>query len=102
MITHAVLLRFRKDVSKKDVDRVFAELAALREKIPGLASFSGGPYSSPEGLNRGYTHGFVMTFRDQRSRDVYLTHPEHEKVKEQVLGVLEGGVDGVVAFDFAS
>jgi hypothetical protein len=102
MITHLVLLRLKKDLSEKDVDRVFAELAGLRDKIPGLTSFSGGPYSSPEGLNRDFTHAFVMTFRDERSRDAYLPHPAHERVKEIVLGALDGGIDGVIAFDFGS
>lgn len=102
MITHVVLLRLQTDLPKTAVDGVFAELASLQGRIPGLSSFAGGPYSSPEGLNRGYTHGFVMTFQDARSRDAYLTHPEHEKVKEKVLGALEGGVGGVIAFDFAS
>jgi hypothetical protein len=102
MITHMVLLKVRKDVPKEKLDRVFAELAALKGKIPGLLSFSGGSYSSPEGLNRGFTHGFVMTFRDAAARDAYLPHPEHEKVKEFVLGVLDGGLDGVIAFDHAS
>jgi hypothetical protein len=102
MITHLVLLRIRKDVPAKDVDRVFAALAGLKAKIPGISSFSGGAYSSPEGLARGYTHGFCMTFADARARDAYLPHPEHEKVKEQVLGVLDGGLDGVLAFDYAS
>ena len=102
MMTHLVLLRVKKDVPKKDVDRVFASLAALKGKIPGLLSFSGGPYSSGEGLSRGYTHGFSMTFSDAAARDAYLPHPEHEKVKGQVLAVLDGGLDGVVAFDYAS
>ena len=102
MITHVVLLRLKNDLSKKQVEHVFAELAALRGKIPGLQSFAGGPYSSPEGLNRGYTHGFTMTFTDASARNVYLDHPEHVKVKETVLGALDGGIDGVVAFDYAS
>lgn len=102
MITHVVLLRIRKDVPKKEVDRVFAALAGLRGKIPGLLTFCGGPYSSGEGLNRGFTHGFCMTFGDASARDAYLLHPEHEKVKKLVLAVLDGGLDGVTAFDYAS
>jgi hypothetical protein len=102
MITHMVLLRIRKDAARKDVDRIFTELALLQRKIPGLLSFSGGPYSSPEGMQKGFTHGFCMTFTDAAARDVYLPHPEHERVKAQVFQVLDGGVDGVVAFDYAS
>jgi len=75
-------------------------LAALREKIPGLLDFSGGPYASPEGINQGFTHGFVMTFADTASRNAYLSHPEHEKVKQFVLPDIDGGLSGVIAFDW--
>jgi hypothetical protein len=43
-----------------------------------------------------------MTFTDAKARDIYLPHPEHEVVKAMVLPVLQGGLDGVVAFDYAS
>jgi hypothetical protein len=102
MITHMVLLRFRSDAAPSEIDRVFSELAGLQSKVPGLLSFSGGAYSSPEGMHKGFTHGFCMTFRDAASRDVYLPHPEHERVKRLVFGLLDGGLDGVVAFDYAS
>lgn len=101
MIMHMVLLRIRKDVPQATVDAVFSDLAALRGRIEGLVSFSGGRYSSGEGLHRGYTHGFAMAFTDAKARDAYLPHPEHEKVKEKVLGILDGGLDGVIAFDYA-
>jgi hypothetical protein len=74
--------------------------AALRHKIPGIRDFSWGPYSSPEGLHRGFTHGFAMTFADEASRDAYLPHPEHERVKAQIVEVLDGGLDAAVAFDW--
>ena len=102
MITHMVLFKIRADVPQAQIDAVFAELAGLTSKIPDILSFAGGPYSSKEGLNKGFTHGFVMTFPDAGARDVYLPHPEHEVVKGHVLEVLDGGLDGVVAFDFES
>jgi hypothetical protein len=102
MITHVVLLKIRSEVPQKQIDSIFAALAGLKSKIPGLLSFSGGPYSSPEGLHKGFTHGFVMTFTDAKARDIYLPHPDHEVVKAMVLPVLQGGLDGVVAFDYAS
>lgn len=100
MIMHMVLLKIRKDVPPTEVSRVFQALAGLQSSIPGMLSFSGGPYSSPENFEKGYTHGFSMVFRDAHARDVYLPHPEHEKVKAQVLPLLQGGLEGAVAFDY--
>ena len=101
MIHHVVLFRFRPDAEQAAIEGVFTDLAGLGAKIPGILSYAGGPYSSPEGLNKGYTHGFVMGFEDAVARDAYLPHPEHEKVKAKILELLDGGLDGVVAFDFA-
>lgn len=102
MITHMVLMKIDRAVPQERIERVFETLSALRGRIPGIVSFAGGPYSSHEGLNRGFTHGFCMTFTDAAARDEYLPHPEHEKVKGQVLEILEGGLAGVLAFDFES
>jgi hypothetical protein len=100
MIHHLVLFRLKASASPAQVSGMFAALDGLRTRIPGLLSFAGGPYSSPEGLQRGFTHAFVMTFRDAAARDAYLPHPEHELVKARILPLLEGGLEGVIAFDF--
>ena len=100
MIAHLVLLKLKKDVSPADAKRVFEAIGALRKVIPGITDYAWGPYSSPEGMNKGFTHGFSMTFASAAARDAYLPHPEHEKVKQQVLTLLDGGLAGVVAFDF--
>ena len=96
MVKHIVLLKMKPGTSGETVKRIFDALAALKGKIDGIEDFVWGAYSSDEGLNKGFTHGFIMTFRDARSRDEYLPHPEHEKVKEMILPV----VDDVLAFDF--
>ena len=51
---------------------------------------------SAEGLNDGYTHGFIMTFESPEARDAYLPHPIHEEVKDIVVPNLAR----VVVFDF--
>lgn len=102
MIHHLVLLKIKKSTPAGEIDRIFQLIGTMKMHIPGLLSYSHGAYSSPEGLNKGFTHGFSMTFDNAQSRDTYLYHPEHEKVKAGVLGALEGGLDGVVAFDFQS
>jgi hypothetical protein len=95
-VKHIVLFQFKKDVTQQQIDDIYKALAGLQALIPGIEEFIGGPYSSPEGMNKEYSHGFVMTFRDAASRDAYLPHPDHEKVKGQIIPLL----DDVVAFDF--
>ncbi|MGD9648029.1 MAG: Dabb family protein [Pirellulales bacterium] len=99
-VAHTVLIRFRADLSPAQIDAAMAELAALKDRIPGIVSFSGGANMSPEGLNQGFTHGFVMKFVDAAARDRYLPHLEHEAVKERVLPLLDGGIQGVLVLDW--
>ena len=96
MIQHIVLLKFKPAVSEETIAGLFAQLAQLQPMIPGMTSFSGGPYTSDEGLNQGYTHGFIMTFIDAEARNHYLPHPEHQRVKTAILPA----VGDVIAFDF--
>jgi len=95
-IQHIALITFKSGTSDSKIAELFTALRNLRDVIPGLERFSGGPYSSPEGMNQGFTHGFVMIFTDASARDRYLPHPEHERVKDLVLPFVEN----VVVFDF--
>ena len=94
-IYHLVLVKFPAAKHHRAAELIGA-LEGLRRHLPGFLSLTGGPYSSPEGLHQGYTHALVMTFRDAATRDRYLTHPEHEKIKQAFLP----DVEGVIAFDF--
>ena len=99
MIDHLVLFQFRRDVTKQAVEEVFEDLRGLSRDIDGIVAFRGGAYASPEGLNQGFTHGCVMTFDCEASRDAYLPHPAHQQVVDKLIPMLEGGIQGVLAFD---
>jgi hypothetical protein len=99
-VKHVVFFRFKKEAPVGEIEAIFAGLADLRRVIPGILDFSAGSYASPEGLGRGFTHGFVMTFADEATRDIYLPHPDHEALKRRVLPLLDGGIDGALAFDW--
>ncbi|WP_163833532.1 Dabb family protein [Spartinivicinus ruber] len=100
MISHLVLLKCRPDVSQTQIDDMFTQLNSLVGVIPGLLSCSGGENNSPEGINRGYTHGFVMQFESIEARDNYLPHPEHKKVQPAIHTVLNECEDNVLVIDF--
>lgn len=76
-VKHIALIKFHDGTSPEQIDQVFNHLLDLSETIPGVEDFVGGPNNSPEGLNKGYTHGFIMTFTDAAARDAYLPHPDH-------------------------
>jgi hypothetical protein len=95
-VNHVVLMQIKAEVGQEQIDALYEELAGLVPVIPGLLSFSGGPYSSPEGFNKQWGHGFSMVFADEASRDGYLPHPEHERVRDLLLPL----VDDVIAFDY--
>ena len=97
MIRHSILCRFRKDA---DVAAVFAALKGLQTKIPGILSITCGADNSPEGLQKGFTHGFTVDFINAAARDAYLPHPEHQKVGKLVVAALEGGLEGLAVVDW--
>jgi len=98
VIKHIALVKFKPGVSEGQIEDIFAQLKALKEGIPGILDFSSGRNNSPEGLNGGFTHGFIMTMQGAAARDAYLAHPEHEKVKAIALP----NVENIVVFDYES
>lgn len=95
-----MLFRFRPDLPAGALKDLFQELQGLASEVEGITSIRVGAYNSPEGLNQGFSHAMVMTFIDATARDAYLPHPAHQRVVERLLPMLEGGLGGVVAFDF--
>ena len=103
MIMHLVLFRLRSNLSAEAVEELFADLDGLRQRIPGITSFSGGLECSPEGRGRGFTHAFAMTFRDATARDNYLPHPAHDAVAQRLLSMLDGPEEtSLLVFDYES
>lgn len=95
-VKHIGLVKFKESISQEQIDNLFEQLLDISESVEGIEDYVSGPNSSPEGLNEGFTHGFVMTFVDAAARDAYLTHPEHQRVKETFLPMIEK----IVILDF--
>lgn len=101
MLRHIVLLKFRPDITPTAIDTVFNEIVALREKIDGIIAITLGSNISPEGLEKGFHHGFVVDFIDEAARDVYLPHPDHVVAGGKLVELAEGGIDGILVFDYS-
>ena len=77
-LRHLVLLRFQADAPAAAIATVERDFVALRTQIDGIRAIEWGTNVSPEGLAKGYSHAFMLTFDDAAARDAYLPHPAHQ------------------------
>jgi hypothetical protein len=98
MLYHVVTVKFKPDATPEQIKASEQAFAALKTKIPGIATLNWGTNVSPEKKDKGFTHCFVLTFASEQDRDSYLPHPEH-KAFGKVLGPV---VADVMVIDFWS
>ena len=96
MLRHIVMFQFKKTSSQDDVQKVVDAFRSLKGSIPQIAAFEYGTDNSPEGLANGFTHCFLVTFKSEAARDVYLPHPKHKEFVE----VLKPHLDKVQVLDY--
>ena len=77
-LRHVVLFKFKEGTSDEDIKKVEAAFAELPSKIPQIKDFEWGTNNSPEGLDKGFTHCFFLTFASEEDRAIYLPHPDHK------------------------
>ncbi|MCD0461364.1 Dabb family protein [Roseiconus lacunae] len=79
LLRHAVFFSFKDSSSEADVQKVVDAFAALPSKIDSIVDFQYGVNNSPEGLDDGFTHCFLLSFKDEAGRAKYLPHPAHKE-----------------------
>ena len=75
---HVVLFKFKPETAETTLVKIEQAFGDFAKKLPFVTGFEWGRNSSPEGLDHGYTHCFIVTFADEAGRDEYLPHPEHK------------------------
>ncbi|KAH8891426.1 hypothetical protein GQ53DRAFT_746541 [Thozetella sp. PMI_491] len=103
-VTHTVLIQFNSGVKTEDVNATCGRFIALKDSCihptndaPYILSLKGGKDNSPEGLQNGITHGFVVEFASTEDRDYYVKiDPSHQAF----IRSLGGLVDKVIVVDF--
>jgi hypothetical protein len=88
-LRHVVLVQFKDDATKEQIQEVVTAFGAMRKKIDAIAGFEWGTDVSVENLAQGFTHCFIVTFKDAKARDAYLPHPVHEEFKKLALPRVE-------------
>jgi hypothetical protein len=96
LLRHVVLFKFKDSSTPEQIKSVEAAFSALPSKINTIVDYEWGTNVSPENLAQGFTHCFLVTFKNAADRDAYLPHPAH-KAFGKVLGP---HLDKVLVVDF--
>jgi hypothetical protein len=88
-IQHVVSFKFKSTAKPEDIKKVETAFAGLKKKIPQIKALEWGTNMSPENLNKGFTHCWILTFASAADRDAYLVHPDHKEFGKNLGPVLE-------------
>jgi hypothetical protein len=84
MLRHVVIYKMKDEKESETLVKLFL---SMEGKIPSLRKISSGSNILPSG--RAYDVSLVCDFDDVEGLDSYLVHPEHVKVKQQVMNLTE-------------
>jgi hypothetical protein len=83
-LQHVVAFKFNEGATPAQIRQVEEAFVGLKKKIREIRQFEWGTNVSPENLDKGFTHCFILTFRTEKDRDVYIDHPAHKEFVELV------------------
>jgi ribosomal protein L23 len=95
-LRHVVMFKFKETATKEQVAAIEKAFGELPKKIKTITGYEWGTNVSKENKNEGFTHCFVVTFKDQKGLDVYVPHAAHQAFVKLLLPSL----DKVLVLDF--
>lgn len=99
MIRHIVLTKFKPETTEEKIAEIYASLSELTDALPGARNFTGGRSQSPEQIERGYMHGFVIDFDSWSDLKTYADHPTDQALGARLVENAAGGIDGILVVD---
>jgi len=96
VLRHVVMYKFKDDLTPAQLKEVIDTFAALPKKIDTIIGFEHGTNVSKEGKSEGFTHMFVVTFKNEADVAAYLVHPAHEAY----VKIARDRREKVVVFDY--
>ena len=88
-LLHVVAFKFKPSAKPDQIDAVVQAFRALKKKIPQIQTLEWGTNISPEKHDKGFTHGFTLSFTSEKDRDAYLVHPDHKAFGKSLGPILD-------------
>ena len=95
-LRHLILLKFKQNTTQEQIEFTTNAFVDLRNSIEEISAIEWGENNSTEGLNNGFTHSYLVTFKNENARSAYMVHPAHT-----ALGANIGNyIADIVIFDY--
>ena len=88
-LNHVVALKFKPTATKEQIQEVEIAFRDLKKKAKEIHSLEWGTNVSPEKHDKGFTHCFILSFKNEKNRDAYLVHPAHKAFGKLLGPVME-------------
>jgi hypothetical protein len=96
VLRHVVMYKFKDDLPAAKLQEVIDAFAGLPKKVNTIVGFEAGTNVSQEGKSEGFTHVFVVTFKNEADLAAYLVHPAHD----EYVKVVRDRREKVIVFDY--
>jgi Stress responsive A/B Barrel Domain len=97
-LRHVVLFKFKKEISEPQKTAIQNAFGDFVKQVPELVKdYEFGLNNSPEGLDQGLTHCFLVTFASEKDRDAYIPNALHQTF---VKNFLSETVEKVTVVDY--
>jgi hypothetical protein len=95
---HVVCFKFKDGTPAAEVAEIEKAFGALKDKIDTIIDYEWGTSENIEPLNDGFTHCFVVTFKNKQGLEVYLPHADHQAF----VALLKPKLDKVFVMDYTA
>ena len=95
---HVVCFKFKEEATPAQIKNIEKEFAALKGKIDTITGLEWGTNVSPEDRAKGFTHCFIVSFKDLAGLKVYAPHEAHQAF----VKILKPILDDIFVFDFVA
>jgi len=95
---HFVSFQFKEGTPEDKKTEIVTAFMALKSKIDAITDLEWGGTENIEPRNDGFTHSFLVSFKDKAGLEVYLPHPAHE----EFVKLLKPHLEKVCVFDYTA
>jgi hypothetical protein len=97
-LRHVVLFKFKNEITEARKTEIQTAFGDFIKQVPELVqAYEFGINNSPEGLDQGLTHCFIVTFASEKDRNTYIPNAFHQAFVKKYLS---DSVEKVTVVDF--